>query len=214
MKLNARDSSETYPPGYFELRERGMPFEALRFNGSVAHIHRFAHRYRLAKEFQSANFTTYGHGTAAAYSALCKCLFAYGAFEGLQRVLGIEDHDLGKFDLSNYPTGEWDAALRAAGTHAKLFACVSWRSRKALQAQCRAFIVGKPYHFLLLATAVRNDFAHGGLAANSNKTDPDDMRRVCEVLSDALFTIMDQEFGNRTLPVLERQRLAGASAPF
>ena len=213
MNLSARHSSENYPPGYFELRERGVPFETLRFNVSAAHIHRFAHRYRLAKEFQSANFTTYGQATAAAYSALCKHLFTYSAFEGLRRVLGIEG-DLGKFDLSNYPTGEWDAALRAVGTHAKLFACVSWRSRKALLSQCRAFIVGKPYHFLLLATAVRNDFAHGGLSANSNKTDPDDTRRVCEVLGGALFTIMDQEFGGRTLPVLERHRLAGAYAPF
>lgn len=202
MKLNAMDSSKTYPPGYFELRERGVPFDALGVSGSAAHIHRFAHRYRFAKEFRSANFATYGDSTAAAYSALCKCLFTYSAFEGLRRVLGIEGDNLAEFDLSNYPTGEWDAALRAPGTHSKLFACVSWHSRKTLQAQCRAFIAGKPYHFLLLATAVRNSFAHGDLAATSNKTEPDDVRQVCEVVGAALFTIMDTEFGGRALPVL------------
>jgi hypothetical protein len=214
MRPEASDSSKIYPPGYFQLREQGAPWKMLRFKSSEAHIHRFAHRYRLAKEFQSANFATYAQSTAGAYSALCKYLFTFGAFEGLQRVLGIEDTNLREFNLSDYPTGNWDIALRAPTTHAKLFACVSWPSRKAVKAHCMAFIAGKPYHFLLLASAVRNSFAHGDLAANSNKTDPEDTRRICDVLSDAIFTIMDKEFGSRALPLLERHQLAITSAPF
>ena len=206
MGLIARDPSTSYPPGYAAFKERGIPFEMLRFKGGVPRLHRFAHRYRFAKEFQWARFTTYSPSTAAAYSALCKYHFTYAAFEALRRALGIEREDLGEYDLSKYPVGEWDTALRAIPTHSKLFSFVSWYAKKTLRAQCRAFIAGKPYKFLLLAAAMRHSFAHGDLTASSNDTEPDDTRRICVVLGDALVTIMDAEFGGRTVPILARLR--------
>ena len=151
---------KNFPPEYLTFDTCGVPPDFFPFPGGTHRVHRFAARYRFAKEFQSARFESFASNTAAGYSALCKLLFTYAAFEALRRALDL-NKDLATLDLSPYPTAEWDRALRTPSTHARLFKCLTWRQMVEsanLRAQCRQFLAGKDYNILLVATAVRNSF--------------------------------------------------------
>jgi hypothetical protein len=155
-----------FPPGYLTFKHCGLPPQAFHFPGGIALVHRFAHRYRFAQEFQSAKFATFRETTAAGYSALAKFLFTYAAFEALRRALGIPE-DLSTFDIQKYPCTEWDASLRAIPTHGRLFHFLTKHLKPGLRDQCRQFLWRRPYSVLLLAQSVRNGFAHGHLSGTS-----------------------------------------------
>jgi hypothetical protein len=198
MAIIAKDPDKNLPPSYRTFDQCGLPIEEFPFPGGLARVHRFAARYRFAKEFQMARFETFSSGTAAGYSALCKYQFTYGAFEALLRALGI-GRDIGALGpaLAKYPHAKWDAAIRAAPTHRRFFEFLTWHLKPGLRDQCRLFLARKPYDPLLLATAVRNSFAHGHLTPSANRTEPEDTVRICSVFSGALVAIMDHEFSTR-----------------
>lgn len=206
MSLIARvkDTSKNAPPGYAAYKTAGIPHEFYPFAGGIDAVNRFAARYRFAKEFQAASFETYSPSTAAGYSALCKFLFTYAAFEALRRAIGWSD-DLAKLDaaLERYPRAEWDANIRAAPTHQRLFVFMSRHLKKGLKAQCERFLAREPYNVLLLSQALRNSFSHAHLTPNANRTEPEDMRTICAALGDALFMFMDVEFGERVRNTIE-----------
>ena len=199
-----------FPPEYLTFKTCGVPAEYFAFPGGEHRVNRFAARYRFAKEFQSARFESFGSTTAAGYSALCKLLFTYAAFEALRRALNL-GKDLTALDLTPYPLREWDAALRAAPTHDRLFKFLTWRQMLEngnLRAQCRQFLAGKDYNVLLLATAVRNSFAHGHLTPGANKTEAGDTATICGVLVTAFVAVMDAEFSRRVTEPLEELEAA------
>jgi hypothetical protein len=198
MAIIAKDPDKNLPPGYKTFVNSGLTVDAFPFPGGLARVRRFAARYRFAKEFQFARFETFSSSIAAGYSALCKHQFTYGAFEALLRALGV-GRDLSALDpvLAKYPLAEWDTALRAAPTHGQFFHFLTWHLKPGLRDQCRQFLGRRPYNVLLLATAVRNSFAHGHLTPSANRTEPEDTARICGVLGGALVTIMDEEFSTR-----------------
>lgn len=202
MLLLARPWDTNYPPEYRTYKECGVPTEFFPFPGGEARVHRFAARYRFAKEFQAVTFETFSSSISAAYSALCKYQFTYGAFEALRRALGIAD-DMRDIDLGQYPVKDWDAALRAIETHPRLFNFMRWHLRAGLRAECERFLANKHYNVLLIATAVRNSFDHGHLTPSANKAEPSDTRQVCRVLGSALVAIMDREFSTRVTTTLD-----------
>jgi hypothetical protein len=204
MGTIARDPDQNLPPGYLDFKGSGVPIKYFGFHGYDRAVHRFAARYRFAKEFQSAKFESYSSGTARAYSALCKFLFTYGAFETLRRVLGTSREDLGVFDLSQYPRRDWDATLREPATHARVFELLrDSMENKTLRDECQKFLSRKRYHILRIACALRNGFAHGHLTPSGNRAEPEDTRLICRALTGALFIIMDREFSSRVAETID-----------
>jgi hypothetical protein len=208
MRLIVKDPDKNLPPGYkrfetYGFLKDGFPFQ-LPFPGGIASVHRFAARYRFAKEFQSASFETYSQSTARAYAALCKYQFTYGAFEALQRMLGAHK-DLGKLEglLKSYPIGKWDAAIRSASTYPRVFNFLRSHLGDGLKAECEKFLRRRPYNILLIAQAMRNSFVHGHLTPSAYGADPEDTRRICIALGDALLMFMDREFSSRVVLAIQ-----------
>lgn len=184
-----------YPDGYLVFKRTNL--SATFFFGNHCTdgaVHRFAARYRFARELQNPTFHAYTASVAAAYGALCKFLFAFGALETFVRVLGTNMNldDLVP-RLQRYPTRTWDARLREYASHRALFRYIARHSRGGVRACCLSFISRRPYNFLILAQAVRNSFGHGHLTASGQSVDPDDMRGIASTLRSTLLTFMNDE---------------------
>lgn len=180
------------------------------FAGAVADINRFSARYRAGRCFRKIEFQGLSATTADGYSALCRLLFAYSAFEYLLRALGCKQQQTRGFLTAR------EAVRVAKGVHARdpgdaLFAFMRDHLDKRHKKELGRHLSGRGCNPFYLASGVRHLFAHGVLTPNPKGVPSETVRSVSRYLWRVLYAVMDREF-KRRVDAFETKRRRRASA--
>lgn len=165
-------------------------------------VNRFAARFRAAACYRGVNLEGYSAATASGYSALCRVLFTWSAFESFLHICGLDQRTVG-------PTLDARGALvviadiRRADRGNVFYRFIYDRVNATHKRELDSFFNDDPCNAGYLASAIRHIFAHGWLTPNANQVDPDAVTTVCSTLCDFLIDVMDQEFGNRVADGLD-----------
>ena len=165
---------------------------------STGDINRFAARYRLAKCFQGMILESITPSTANGYSALCRVLLVWSAFEYFLKAINVRQADLASL-LSSYNTQDWIDGIHQADADDKFYRFIYKHVNKAHKKELDNYFGNDPCNVTYLASAIRHLFAHGVLTPNANKAEPENVVAICDVLYDALVSVMDKEFSERML---------------
>lgn len=165
---------------------------------STGDINRFAARYRLAKCFRGMLLDSITEITANGYSALCRVLLVWSAFEFFLKAINVRQADLAGL-LAPYHTQKWIDEIRRADTNEKFYRFIYERVNQSHKRELDNYFGNDPCNVTYLASAIRHLFAHGILTPNANGANPGDVITLCNVLYDALMSVMDDEFSKRML---------------
>jgi hypothetical protein len=165
-------------------------------------VNRFAARFRAAACYRGVNLEGYSAATAAGYSALCRVLFTWSAFESFMHICGLDQRTAGPI-LDGYGATEVVANIRRADADQVFYRFIYDRVNAAHQRELNNFFNDDAFNVGYLASAIRHIFAHGWLTPNANQVDPDVTTTVCESVCEFLLGAMDQEFGKRVAEGLE-----------
>ena len=174
---------------------RSCPHE-LNLAGTIGDVNRFGARFRLAKAFTSLNLDGYSEPTASGYSALCRVLLTWSAFEQFMTAIGVEQRDLATL-LAKYDTVKLQHDIRVIDTEDRFYQFVHARVNATHQGELSNYFNADPCNITYLASAIRHIFAHRSLTPNANQVDPCVVTGVCNKLSAVLLYIMDTEFSAR-----------------
>ena len=157
-------------------------------------VNRFAARFRAAVCYRGVNLEGYSAATADGYSALCRVLFTWSAFESFLHICGLDQRTAGPI-LDARGAHNVIAEIRRADTDRLFYKFIYDRVNANHKKELDNFFNSDPFNAGYLASAIRHLFAHGSLTPNANQVSPDTVTVVCNALCDFLVTVMDQEFG-------------------
>ena len=100
---------------------------------------------------------------------------------------------------SSYNTQKWIDDIRYADTGEKFYRVIFNRVNRNHQKELDNYFGNDPCNATYLASAIRHLFAHGVLTPNANGANPEHVITICDVLYDALFSVMNSEFPRRML---------------
>jgi hypothetical protein len=112
------------------------------------------------------------------------------------RSIGVKQKKTGPL-LSRYPTDDWAYMLKAADTGDAFFSFLIDYVDAAHRHHIQNYLVGKPFIYLYLTSAVRHTFAHGVLTPGAGACAPGQTQTVADILTSSLFEVMDTEFSER-----------------
>ena len=172
------------------------------FDTDNGDVNRFAARFRAAACYRGVNLEGYSAATAGGYSALCRVLFTWSAFESFLGICGLDQVTAAPI-LDARGAGAVIAKIRRADTGSLFYRFIYDRVNTAHKRELENFFNNDPFNAAYLASAIRHLFAHGSLTPNANQVDPDTVTTVCNALCEFLLTVMDDEFGNRVAAGLD-----------
>jgi hypothetical protein len=167
------------------------------FAPNYGDVNRFAARFRAAASFRGIRLDGYTPATEAGYSALCRVLFTWSAFESFLTITGLDQRTAGPL-LNGYGATATIEAVRTADAQNRFYGFIRARVNPTHQAELDNYFNNDPCNVGYLASAIRHLFAHGWLTPNANQVDPTAVETVCAAVCDFLLNVMDQEFGART----------------
>lgn len=159
-------------------------------------VNRFGARFRAAACYRGVNLEGYSPATTGGYSALCRVLFTWSAFESFMHICGLDQRTAGPI-LDARGATAIIAEVRRADAGSVFYRFIYDRVNAAHQRELDNFFNDDPFNAGYLASAIRHLFAHGWLTPNANQVAPDTVVTVCNTLCDFLIDVMDQEFGSR-----------------
>lgn len=159
-------------------------------------VNRFAARFRAAACYRGVNLQGYSAATAGGYSALCRVLFTWSAFESFLHICGFDQRTVGPTLDARGALGAIADIRRADPGHV-FYRFIYDRVNATHKRELDNFFNDDPCNAGYLASAIRHIFAHGWLTPNANQVDPDTVATVCDTLCNFLIGVMDREFGNR-----------------
>lgn len=168
-------------------------------------VNRFAARFRAAACYRGVNLEGYSAATASGYSALCRVLFTWSAFESFLHICGLDQRTAAPI-LDVRGALAVIAEIRRTDTDSLFYRFIYDRVNAPHKRELDNFFNNDPFNAAYLASAIRHLFAHGSLTPNANQVNPDTVTTVCDVLCEFLLTVMDQEFGNRVAVGLDDLR--------
>jgi hypothetical protein len=174
-----RKRTEWYPACFMELRDklqsssdpvaqghlRGLSV-SLGDNSEVkiAGLSQAASKFRLVREFQTAQFSSYHDRTAIGYSSVFRITFAVIAFEAYARMFGRNRwHQFDQEVIPHFSSSSIAAARR--GFNKQQSAIVNALTEVMLQNRVNQFFDTGDSQVIALAVAFRHAFAHGKLGA-------------------------------------------------
>ena len=172
------------------------------FVGDNGDVNRFAARFRAAACYRGVNLEGYSAATAAGYSALCRVLFTWSAFESFMHICGLDQRTAGPV-LDGYGAPGVVADIRRADAGNVFYRFIYDRVNATHRRELDNFFNDDPFNTGYLASAIRHIFAHGWLTPNANQVDPAAVATVCNTLCNFLLRVMDTEFGNRVAAGLD-----------
>lgn len=172
------------------------------FVGNNGDVNRFAARFRAAACYRGVTLEGYSTATAAGYSALCRVLFTWSAFESFLHICGLDQRSAGPI-LDGYGATAVVGEIRRADVGHVFYSFIYDRVNATHQRELDNFFNDDPFNAGYLASAIRHIFAHGWLTPNANQVDPDVVTTVCNTLCDFLLNVMDREFGKRVADGLD-----------
>ncbi len=167
------------------------------FASDEGDVNRFAARFRAAASFRGIRLDGYTPATEAGYSALCRILFTWSAFESYLKIIGLDQRTVGPL-LDGYGAAAAIAAVRAGDIENRFYGFIHARVNPAHKAELDNYFKNDPCNVGYLASAIRHIFAHGWLTPNANQVAPAAVEAVCNAVCDFLLNVMDQDFGERT----------------
>ncbi|GAB6064265.1 hypothetical protein [Deferrisoma palaeochoriense] len=192
-----------YPKGwgrFLKHMRRGAEASDLGFQGTRGDVIRFGNRYRLASSFDTLQLHGYSQSTVAGYSALFRVFLCWSCFEQFSAITGT---NRSHFQEIFRPYGADDVAVRLkridrnGSFYRFLYERVNPRHRDELD----RYLAGGSTNVAYLASSIRHIFAHGMLTPHANDSNPRNVVRCCDLLSDLLLTGMSEEFDRRVQDV-------------
>lgn len=202
MKLS--DPYANYPSQWAEFDKHahcGNP-EVLNLAGSMGDVNRFGARFRMAKAFRGLNLDDYSLSSIQGYSALCRVMFTWSAFEQFMKVIDTKQLNLSQL-LAKHNTSTLQQQIRLLDVDDRLYKFIYDRVNPRHKAELDNYFNTDPCNVTYLASAIRHLFAHGTLTPNANQVEPRVVVEVCELLSCELIKIMDIEFSERIVNFLK-----------
>lgn len=180
------------------------------FKLPIGDVNRFRARYRVAKCFRGVELEDYREATTAGYSALCRVMFVWSAFETFLQINGIKPRDVKKVasDLEKHGSKKILSQIQRIDKGEKFYRFIDERVNPTHKDQLADYFKGNPCNIAYLASAIRHIFAHGWLSPNANEVDPKAVVEICDVLSDFLLTFMDTEFSRHVY--IFSEKMAGS----
>jgi hypothetical protein len=166
------------------------------FVGDTGDVNRFGARFRVANSFRGIELEGYSDATALGYSAFCRVLFVWSAFESFLRILGIDQTQSGPL-LENHGAAKALANLQTLDVDNRFYDFIYQRVNGRHKTELDTYRNGNPCNVGYLASAIRHIFAHGHLTPNANSVDPGIVISICDKLCGFLLHVMNQEFGDR-----------------
>ena len=173
-----------------------IPLGAFGFVGETGDVNRFAARYRAAKSFKGATFEGLTHDTADGYSALCRLLLTYSAFEYCLRAIGVQMRHTGAL-LADDEREQVQKHLRQLAGQAELMRFLKAHVESRFRTQIDQHLAGAPANPFYLAASMRHAFAHGALTATPAGVPSGTVASVARYLVRVLFRVVDREFERR-----------------
>lgn len=175
---------------------------AFGFEDDIGNVNRFGARFRAANCFRGINLDGYSHSTAQGYSALCRVLFVWSAFESFMRIVGVRQEDTGAL-LHRYGGTDVLSRIRELDAEGNFYQFIYERVNARHQRELETYRSSDLCNIAYLASAIRHIFSHGHLTPNANSVEPAICIEICHTLSDYLLYTMDREFGSRVAGFLE-----------
>jgi len=166
------------------------------FNSGTADVNRFSARFRAAASYRGVILEGYSDATAQGYSALCRTLFVWSAFESFLKITNQAQGDMGPC-FERHGGAEIAEALKRADPGNLFYTFIHERVNATHQRELANYFNADPCNIGYLASAIRHIFAHGWLTPNANQGDPLVAVSICNQLCDFLILVMDNEFGAR-----------------
>ena len=140
----------------------------------IAGLSQAASKFRLAREFQSAHFSSYEDRTALGYSSVFRITFAVIAFEAYGRMFGKSKwHQFDQLVCPHFSTSSIVAARQ--GFKKQQEGIVNALTEVTLQNRINNFFAAGDSDIIALAVAFRQAFAHGKLGATYQYTKSRDL---------------------------------------
>lgn len=165
-------------------------------SASVADINRWAARYRAAKAFRGILLDGYSESVQDGYSALCRVVFTWSAFERFLPIVGLtQDTCVELFNRSD--STEVAAQVASLDSKGRFYDFVHARANARHKAELERWRNREPHNFTHLDSAIRHIFAHGHLTPSVAGMEPAQSSVVCNLLCDHMLNVMDAEFTRR-----------------
>ena len=164
--------------------------------GGNGNVNRFGARFRVANSYRGIVLNGYSVATADGYSALCRVMFTWSAFESFLGICNLDQRSIGPTLDANGAAAITDT-IRHTDTDNRFYQFIHDRVNAAHRGELNNYFNNDPCNLGYLASAIRHIFAHGSLSPNANQVDPLVVTAVCGTLCDFLMRVMDREFGIR-----------------
>ncbi|MBH1783767.1 hypothetical protein I5W14_21775 [Stenotrophomonas maltophilia] len=204
IKLGAQLQSDGYPANW-DRYDRNVFYVGAGQFGFVTEngdVNRFAARFRAAACYRGVNLEGYSATTAAGYSALCRVIFIWSAFEGFLHICGLDQRTVGPILNARGALGVIED-IRRADIGGVFYGFIRDRVNATHRRELDNFFNDDPCNVGYLASAIRHIFAHGWLTPNANQVNSDTVLTVCNRLCDFLLEVMDREFECRVADGLD-----------
>jgi len=165
-------------------------------------VNRFAARFRAAASFRGIKLEGYSAPTEEGYSALCRVLFAWSAFESFLKITGLDMRTVGPL-FDGYGAAKTITAIRSSDPNDRFYSFIHARVNATHQAELDNYLKNDPCNIGYLSSAIRHIFAHGWLTPNANQVEPAAVTTVCNVICEFLLMVMDKEFMKRAAAGLD-----------
>lgn len=159
----------------------------------IAEVNRFAARYRAANCFEEIRLRGFSNNTQAGYSALCRLLLVYSAFEAYLRIAGLKQNGLSKA-LAEFGADDVLDRIRKIDSNDRFYNFIYQRVNEAHKKELDSYFNTDACNIAYLASAIRHIFAHGWLSPSANGNESSNAAEICNVLSDFLLRFMDYSF--------------------
>jgi hypothetical protein len=169
----------------------------------TGNVNRFGARFRAAKSFRGIELEGYSHDTAQGYSALCRVMFVWSAFESFMRIIDKNQGQISPI-LEQYSGSDILSKVKELDASRGFFDFIYERVNTAHKRELDSFRSNDVCNIAYLASAVRHIFAHGHLTPNANKVEASVCVNICNTLSDYLLDVMDKEFGARITNLMDQ----------
>jgi hypothetical protein len=177
----------------FDSQVKGPPPRAFGFLDDTGEVNRFAARYRLARSFSSVTFDSYSSVTISGYEGLLRLFFVWSAFEQFLKITKRKQSSI-ESDLHRYDTRKLLQLLRTADPGNRFLLFVHDRTNQSHKKHLKSYFTGQECNVTYLASAIRHVFVHGSLTPSADQTPPGNVKRICDLLSKFLLSVMDKEF--------------------
>lgn len=183
---------------FHDLLRLGKTPSDLGFSNSISagDIIRFASRYKAAKSFQGIILEGFTSETTHGYSGLFKLFLCWSTFEQFLEICGLKQKqttDL--FDA--YNAAALCEEIKAFDKGTAFYSFILSKVDKYHKSEIEKLFANQPLNSSYLASGIRHIFAHGYLSPHANGSQPKNVVKICNLISDFLLNIIDLEFSKQ-----------------